>query len=149
MKTYFDHERLQAYQSSLRFVRWTEPILEKLPKATAVFSQLDRARTSIPLNIAEGNAKFTPSDKCKYFDTAHGSAVECAACLDLLCIKRVLTEAELDEGKKLISEIVALLVGLIKSKLPDRFREGEEEYRVGGESESESMSMRGRGRNNL
>src|SRR5262249_42972348 len=130
MKIYFDHERLQAYQSSLQFVRWSEPVLGKLPKSSAVYSQLDRARTSIPLNIAEGNAKFTPADKCKYFDTAHGSTVECAACLDLLFIKQMLTEAELEEGKELLSEIVGLLVGLIKSKQPDRFSEDEVEYRV-------------------
>ena len=139
MKTYFDHERLQAYQSSLQFVQWSEPILEKLPKNAAVYSQLDRARTSISLNIAEGNAKFTPADKCKYFDTAHGSTVECAACLDLMLIKRVLTESELDEGKKLLSQIVGLLVGLIKSKQPDRFREDELAYQTsmsGSTSES-------------
>ena len=141
MKIYFDHERLQAYQSSLQFVRWSEPVLEKLPKTAAVYSQLDRARTSIPLNIAEGNAKFTPTDKCKYFDTAHGSVVECAACLDLLFIKQVLAQAELDEGKQLLSDIVGLLVGLIKSKLPDRFREDDGEYRVGRESKSGSERM--------
>jgi len=32
MKIYFDHEKLQAYQSSLQFVRWSEPALEKLPR---------------------------------------------------------------------------------------------------------------------
>ena len=141
MKIYFDHERLQAYQSALQFVRWSEPVLEKLPKTAAVYSQLDRARTSIVLNTAEGNAKFTAPDKCKFFDIAHGSTVECAACLDLLFIKQTLTEAELDGGKKLLSEIVALLIGLIKSKLPDRFREESPEYRVEGESKSMSESL--------
>jgi len=118
------------------FVRY----LEKLPKTAAVHSQLNRARTSIPPNIAEGNAKFTPTDKCKYFDTSHGSTVECAACLDLLFIKQVLTEAELDEGKKLLSAIVGRVIGLIKSELPDRFGEDDVEYRTGGDSGSESMS---------
>ena len=140
MKIYFDHERLQAYQSALQFVRWSEPVLEKLPKTAAVYSQLDRARTSIVLNIAEGNAKFTPPDKCKYFDTAHGPAVECAACLDLLFIKQTVAETELDAGKKLLSEVVGLLIGLIKSKLPDRFREESPEYRVDGMNKSGSMS---------
>jgi four helix bundle protein len=130
MKIYFDHERLQAYQSSLEFIRWSEPILEKLAKTAAVYSQLDRARTSIPLNIAEGNAKFTPADKCKYFDTAHGSAVECAACLDVLSLKHILNPAELDEGKTKLSSLVGLLIGLIRSKSPDRFREESPEYRV-------------------
>ena len=140
MRISFDRERLQAYQSALQFARWSEPVLEKLPKTIAVYSQLDRARTSIVLNIAEGNAKFTPPDKCKYFDTAHGSAVECAACLDLLFIKQALVETELDAGKKTLSEVVGLLVGLIKSKLPDRFREEPPEYRVDGESKSERIS---------
>ena len=131
MKAYFDREKLQAFQSSLQFVRWSEPFMENLPKAAAVFSQLDRARTSIPLNIAEGNAKFTPPDKCKYFDIAHGSTVECAACLDLLFIKQALTADELNAGKKLLSEIVGLVVGLIRNKMPDRFREDEVIYRTG------------------
>lgn len=135
MKIYFDHERLQAYQSSLDFIRWSEPLLERLPKTTAIYSQLDRARTSIPLNIAEGNAKFTAADKCKYFDTAHGSAVECAACLDVLFLKQTLDATELDNGKTILSSVVALLIGLIKSKSPDRFREDEVEYRVTGDRE--------------
>ena len=138
MKTYFDHEKLQAYQKSLEFAAWSEPLLEGLSKSSAVQNQLDRARTSVPLNIAEGNGKSTASDKCKYFDTAHGSALECAACLDLLFIKKALTETQLDEGKTILSSIVSLLVGLIKSKSPDRFslHDGEVEYRVGGEKET-------------
>jgi four helix bundle protein len=144
MTIYCDHEKLQAYQSSLQFIRWSEPIIERLPKTAAVNSQLDRARPSIPLNIAEGNAKFTPTDKCRYFDTAHGSVVECAACLDLLFLEQALTEAELDQGKKLLSEIVGLVIGLIKSKSPDRFRDDELQYRVERESGSESESMSGR-----
>ena len=134
MKIYFEHERLQVYQSSLEFIRWSEPMLERLAKTAAVYSQLDRARTSIPLNIAEGNAKFTPADKCKYFDTAHGSAVEGAARLDVLALKQVLNPAELDEGKTKLSSLVGLLIGLIRSKLPDRFREDSPEYRVHAET---------------
>lgn len=140
MEIYFDHERLQAYQTALQFVRWSEPVLEKLPKTAAVYSQLDRARSSIVLNIAEGNAKFTPADKCKYFGTAHGSTVECAACLDWLFIKQAVTEAELAAGKKLLSEAVGLLIGLIRCKLPGRFGEDAVEYRIGGGSGSESES---------
>jgi four helix bundle protein len=139
MKTYFDHEKLQVHQKALEFAAWSEPILEGLSKAAAVHNQLDRARTSIPLNIAEGNGKSTVSDKCKYFDTAHGSTIECAACLDLLFIKKALSEPQLNEGKTILSNIVSLLVGLIKSKSPDRFslHDGEVEYRVGGERGTE------------
>jgi len=139
MKTYFDHEKLQAYQKALEFAAWSEPILERVSKSAAVHGQLDRARTSVLLNIAEGNGKFTIPDRCKYLDSAHGSALECAACLDLLFIKKAVAEAELDEGKTLLSSAVSLLVGLIKSKSPDRFalREDAVEYRVVGDNQIE------------
>jgi len=79
MKPYFDHEKLHAYQQSLAFIRWVTPVLEKIPKNLAVWGQLDRASTSPPLNIAEGNGKFTAPDRCKYFDIARGSSLESAA----------------------------------------------------------------------
>jgi hypothetical protein len=41
MKIHFDHERLQAYPSSLQFVRGTEPVIEKLPKTGAAYLQLE------------------------------------------------------------------------------------------------------------
>src|SRR6266571_3398803 len=40
--------------------------------------QLDRASTSVSLNIAEGNGKFTSPDRCRFFDNARGSALESA-----------------------------------------------------------------------
>ena len=59
MKANFDHEKLDVYQESIQFVSWVEELLEKVPKSLAVHNQLDRASTSVPLNIAEGNGKYT------------------------------------------------------------------------------------------
>jgi four helix bundle protein len=133
MKTYFDHEKLDAYKKALAFAAWAESVLERLPKSAAVQNQLDRARTSIVLNIPEGNGRFTSADRCKFFDIARGSALECAGCLDLIFIKKLLSEVELDAGKTLLRDIVSLLIGLIRSNSPDRLREEAVEYRVGGE----------------
>jgi four helix bundle protein len=52
MRRSFDHERLEVYQAALSFIEWLEPLLQKLPKSLSVTDQLDRASTSIPLNIA-------------------------------------------------------------------------------------------------
>jgi len=85
----FDHEKLVAYQRSVQFVAWSSQLLEELaPKSAklAVWDQFDRASTSVPLNIAEGNAKYTAPDRCRYFDTARGSALECAAGLERLLL---------------------------------------------------------------
>ena len=133
MKIYFDHEKLDAYKKALAFAAWAEPVLERLPKSVAVQNQLDRARTSIVLNIPEGNGRFTPADRCKFFDIARGSALECAGCLDLIFIKKLLSEVELDAGKSVLKDIVSLLIGLIRSNSPDRLHEEVVEYWVGGE----------------
>ena len=133
-RTYFDHEKLIAYQRAIQFVAWSHPVLEKLSPKLAVADQLDRASTSVPLNIAEGNAKYTEPDRCRYFDTARGSALECAACLDVLVAKGKCTAEEIQRGKEILHETVRLLVGLIKSISPDRLGEEPVEYRTPGES---------------
>jgi len=126
MRASFDHERLAVYQRALRFVAWADQILRSIPKSLAAHDQLDRASTSIPLNIAEGNGKFTPDDRCRFFDTARGSALESAACLDVLTAKNHVTQEQTAEGKAVLLEIVSMLVGLIKSNSQHRvFEEGE------------------------
>ncbi len=57
----FDQKNLKVYQTSISFVAWATDVLETFPRGMAVHNQLDRASTSIPLNIAEGNGKFTPA----------------------------------------------------------------------------------------
>ncbi len=116
----FDHEKLNVYQQSINFVAWVTDLLESIPKSMAVHDQLDRASTSVPLNIAEGNGKFTPKDRCKFFDTARGSALECAACLDVLVAKRKTDSETAASGKAILVEVVSMLVGLIRSNSPDR-----------------------------
>ncbi|MDO8549627.1 MAG: four helix bundle protein [Ignavibacteria bacterium] len=74
----FDHEKLRVYQLALDFSEWIGFLLEKITPKISVCNHLDEASSSIPLNIAEGNGKFTAKDRCRYFDTARGSALECA-----------------------------------------------------------------------
>ena len=122
MHTTFDHEKLNVYQEAIGFVAWAAGILETLPKALAVHGQLDRAATSIALNIAEGNGKYTAPDRCRFFDIARGSAPECAACLDVLVAKKRLAHA--GDGKEILRRVVSMLVGLIRSTSADRVHEG-------------------------
>ena len=133
MPTIFDHDKLQVYQAAIQFVGWSDTTLQKVPKGFAVAGQLDRASTSIPLNIAEGNGKFTPPDRCRFFDIARGSALECAAGLDVLVAKKQVTEPEAVEGKTILVRIVSMLVGLIKATSTSRIYEEPGEYRTGAE----------------
>jgi len=118
--------KLDVYQKAIQFVVWVDELLESIPKNLAVHGQLDRASTSIPLNIAEGNGKYTAADRCRFFDIARGSALECSACLDVLVAKKRLKEA--DSGKMILVPVVSMLVGLIRSTSPSRVHEDSAEY---------------------
>ncbi len=119
----FDHENLRVYQTSLQFIAWLQEIFSRIPKNRAVYNQLDRASTSISLNIAEGNGKYTERDRCHFFDIARGSTLECAACLDILVVQAVLTHDEIQPGKEFLVQIVSMLVGLVKSNSTGRVYE--------------------------
>jgi four helix bundle protein len=124
----FDHEKLNAYQAAIKFITWLQIIMEGVPKRYAVYNQLDRSSTSIALNIAEGNGKYSQPDRCRFFDIARGSALESAAALDILVAKKILTEDKIVPGKAILKEIVSMLVGLIKSHSSTRFCETVDSY---------------------
>lgn len=124
----FDHEKLHVYQASLAFVAWLNSVLDDTPRSLAVRDQLDRASTSVALNIAEGNGKFSEADRCRFFDIARGSALECAACLDVLSAKNLIAAETLAVGKVQLVSVVSMLVGLIKSNSTWRIHESRAVY---------------------
>ena len=111
---WFDHEKLEVYREAITFIAWLSDLLETTLRPGEVKDHLDRASTSIALNIAEGNGKYAPKDRCRFFDIANGSALECAAGLDVLIAKRKLTVDQVRPGKDRLQRIVRMLMGLIK-----------------------------------
>jgi four helix bundle protein len=116
----FSHEKLVVYQKTIAFVAWTQPVIEALPAKVAARDQLDRASTSIALNLAEGNVKFSTADRARYLQTAHGSTVESAACLDVLVARGLISEERAAAGKTGLEEIARMLAALL-SRLGCRF----------------------------
>ncbi len=133
----FDHEKLEVYQQAIAFCGWAGELIERVPRIAAR-DQLDRASTSIPLNIAEGNAKFSAADRSRFFEIARGSAVECASCLDVLVARKVTDEPFARAAKQQLAGIVRMLVGLLKrfSERADVMREEEGDYDHEQEHES-------------
>src|SRR5688500_15847068 len=111
---FFSHEKLEVYKEAIAFIAWLSAVLESAGRVGDVRDQLDRASTSIPLNIAEGNGKYALKDRCRFFDIAHGSALECAAGLDVLVAKQKLASEQIWPGKQRLQRIVQMLIGLIK-----------------------------------
>lgn len=106
----FDHEKLDVYQLSVEFNRLIALIAPALREVNRhLRDQLGRAALSIPLNIAEGNGKRSPADRRRFLEIARGSAMECAACLDVWAAVGAHEKVELDRCKTLLLRIVAML----------------------------------------
>src|SRR2546430_8184318 len=132
MKTYFDHEKLDVYQEAIAFCGWVGEFIAATSAKAAAKDQLDRASTSIPLNIAEGNGKFSAKDRARFLEIARGSALECAACLDVLLVRKLASEEQVVLAKEQLVRIVQMLIGLLRkfSERADVLREEEPTYSV-------------------
>ena len=62
-------------------------VCKKLSVPSFLRNQLDRASSSIVLNLAEGNARQTCNDRKHFFNIAYGSLSECKAILELATCK--------------------------------------------------------------
>lgn len=108
----FDFTKLDVYNCALDLLDHLERIREALPPGRAhLKDQLDRASTSIVLNIAEGAGEFSLPDKQRFYRIARRSATETAAILDILERRQVAT---VDAPRELIVRIVSMLTRLTK-----------------------------------
>ncbi len=110
----FSHERLDVYQRAIEFVAWSGFLAKSLPVGDPARSQLERASVSIPLNIAEGNAKSSRRDRARYLQTALGSTFECAAVLDVLAARGLRDRSEVAVGKESLERVTAMLMAMLK-----------------------------------
>jgi four helix bundle protein len=139
MKIYFDHEKLDVYREAIDFCGWVGDFLAATPAKAAAKDQLDRASTSIPLNIAEGNGKFSAKDRARFLEVARGSALECAACLDVLFVRKLASEQQVAGQKEKLARIVQMLIGLLRkfSERAEVLREDETAYFIEHDYEHE------------
>src|SRR3990170_7617091 len=96
----FDHEKLDVYQVAIALVVLIDEIVEHLPRGRAYLAdQLQRAGTSVPLNIAEGSGEYSSSEKVRFYRMAKRSATECAGILDVCRQIRLIEETRYSRGR--------------------------------------------------
>jgi four helix bundle protein len=114
----FQHDNLHVYQLALSFRADVEEVLQaKMAGRSALANQLERAATSVVLNIAEGAGRSSEMDKAHFYSIAIGSASECAAAYDVFLIARVVESVPYHETRRKLSEISAMLVGMRKTMM--------------------------------
>ena len=115
-KSGFNHEKLEVYQRSLKFITWLTEVIDILNKGNRnIINQIDRASISVVLNIAEGNGKHSSKEHKRYIEIAKSSALECAAALDVMFAKKIINEQKLEDGKEMAVVIVKMLYKLGES----------------------------------
>ena len=103
----FGHGRLIVYQKGMRFVALRRNLLDRLTRRVSACDHLERAAESIQVNIAHGSSTTSAQERMMYLGHANGSALECAACLDVLAAKHLIAAGDTLPGKLLLAEIAA------------------------------------------
>ncbi len=99
----FLFEKLDVYQRGGKFVSKVLALCQDLPKGNSFLAdQLRRSSTSIILNIAEGNGRFSKKDRKQFFVIARGSCFECVPILQLFMAHCLIGQTEYTE---LINEL--------------------------------------------
>jgi four helix bundle protein len=92
-------QRLDVYQRAIEFLALVYDLVEQLPNGHgARADQLVRASESVVRNIAEGAGRWSQADGAKHYKIARGEAMECAACLDVLKLRKLLASPCHDDG---------------------------------------------------
>ncbi|MEO8549271.1 MAG: four helix bundle protein [Kofleriaceae bacterium] len=107
-------QKLDVYKCSIEYLAAARSIYTALGRGNAdLADQLRRASQSIAQNIAEGAGRATRADKTKHFTIARGSAMECAAHLDVIKIEGLIDGQSYERVTELLERIVAMLTRLI------------------------------------
>ena len=115
----FPHEDLHVYQAALRLICWVDGLLGSLDMETRYVSRLDKCSTSIVLNIAEGNGRFSVLDHRRFIDIAYTAAMRLASTLDVLVARGIASGQTAEPGKRQLAKVVPMLLGMrryLKSK---------------------------------
>ena len=107
-------QRLDVYQRGIEFLALAGDVVAALPKGHSDRAdQLIRAAESIVRNVAEGAGRASKADAARHFVIARGSAMDCAASLDGLSLRRLVAGEHYDAGIRYLEAIVAMLTKMV------------------------------------
>src|SRR3972149_1951354 len=109
----YKFQQLTVYQMALDYIDQIYGLTNRLPESERfnLRSQLERAGTSIVLNIAEGSTGQTDAEQNRFLGLALRSYMETVACLDIIERRSYLTSKDLvairDAGHNLFVKLQA------------------------------------------
>ena len=116
----YKFQKLVVYQLSLEYVDRIYQLIQDLPECERfnLASQIRRAGSSIPLNIAEGSTGQSDPELNRFLGLALRSYLETIACLDLISRREYLERNQIDElrvmGHKLFIKLIAFRKSILR-----------------------------------
>ena len=94
----YKFQKLEVYQLSLEYVNAIYKLSKQLPERERynLANQMERAATSITLNIAEGSTGQSDPEQHRFLGLALRSYLETIACLDLIQNQNYITSEDLE-----------------------------------------------------
>ena len=113
----FYFRQLRVYSNSKELVKYVYTLLQKFPveEIFALCSQIRRAVTSIPINIAEGFGRFSSKEKTRFIEISFGSLTEISCELEISFELGYITKEEYEEAERQMIIISKQLSNLHKS----------------------------------
>ena len=105
-----DHERLDVYRVALEFAGLVPAFTHGA--RPSLRDQLERASASTCLNLAEGCGRRARRERLHFFAIAQGSAMECAAAIDILRVNGHVTFEVATRAKHKVVRVVQMLVSM-------------------------------------
>ena len=85
-------QRLDVYQRAIEFLALVYDLVDVLPRGHADRAgQLARAAEFVARNLAEGAGRWSEADSANRYKIARAEAMECAASLDVMKLRKVIT----------------------------------------------------------
>ena len=110
-------QRLDVYQRAIEFLALAYDVVGDLPRGNADRAdQLTRAAESVVRNIAEGAGRWSEADSASRYEIARGEAMECAASLDVMRVRKVISDARYARGIQLLEGVVAMLTKMFERR---------------------------------
>lgn len=115
MVHYFPHEQLAVYGVALSYAARADELLSTWSSSWAVHGQFDRATESVVINLAQAARRRNTEAGVYSIECSLGSVLECAACLDVAFIRRLVDRTSMKLAKGQLRQIARMEVGLRRS----------------------------------
>ena len=109
--------KLNVYVNSKELTKYVYALIKQFPQEEkfALCSQIRRAVTSIPINIAEGFGRFSQKEKARFVEIAFGSLTELFCEMEISYELGYLTKEHYEKTERQMTLISKQLSNLHKS----------------------------------